>query len=417
MKTPRVRFTTVAAAAAALALATACSSGTGSSAGTSAGKPSSHPLTLMFGSSGPAETAAVQAAAAAFTKQSGITVKVIAASNLTQQLAQGFAGNSPPDVFYLDPGSFQNYAKEGVLYPYASKLPNAGDFYPVLRAAFSYKGQFICAPKDASTLALYINTQDWKQAHLTAADVPTTWAQLDSVAKKLTTGGHTGLVLDQSHSGIDEFFYQNGGSVLNSTGTAVDLSSSQDLSALSFLKNMMSQGTMKFPSQLSSGWSGEALGTNKAAMAIVGNWAVGAMQADWPKVKYEIKPLPAGPSGTKATLSFTNCWGIPKQSKNLAGAVDFVKFLTTPQQQMAFAKAFGVIPSLDTLQSQFTQAFPALAVHVQALSQAHPDVALAGDTQALAAWDSAIAQLPKNSPTSILNTGQQDLTGVIQQNG
>jgi multiple sugar transport system substrate-binding protein len=371
----------------------------------------------MFGSSGPAETKAVQAAATAFTKQSGIKVKVIAASNLTQQLAQGFAGGSPPDVFYLDPGSFQNYAKEGVLDPYASTLPNASDFYPVLKAAFSYNGQFICAPKDASTLALYINTQDFKQAGLTAADVPTTWSQLASVAKKLTTSSRAGLVLDQSHSGIDEFFYQNGGSVLNSTGTAVDLSSSQDLSALSYLKNMMSQRTMQFPSQLSSGWSGEALGTNKAAMAIVGNWAVGAMQADWPSVKYEIKPLPAGPSGTKATLSFTNCWGIPKASKNLAGAVDFVKFLTTSQQQMAFAKAFGVIPSLDTLQSQFTQAFPALAVHVQALSQAHPDVALAGDTQALAAWDSAIAQLPKNSPTSILSTGQKDLTGVIKQNG
>jgi multiple sugar transport system substrate-binding protein len=416
MKITSVRFTSVAAAAAALALATACSSGGGSTA-SAAGKPNTHPLTLMFGSSGPAETKAVQAAATAFTQQSGIKVKVIAASNLTQQLAQGFAGNSPPDVFYLDPGSFQNYAKEGVLYPYASKLPNANDFYPVLKAAFSYKGQFICAPKDASTLALYINTQDWKQAHLTAADVPTTWAQLDSVAKKLTTGGHTGLVLDQSHSGIDEFFYQNGGSVLNSTGTAVDLSSSQDLSALSYLKDMMNQGAMKFPSQLSSGWSGEALGTNKAAMAIVGNWAVGAMQADWPSVKYEIKPLPAGPSGTKATLSFTNCWGIPKESKNLAGAVDFVKFLTTPQQQMAFSKAFGVIPSLATLQSQFTKAFPALAVHVQALAQAHPDLALAGDAQALAAWDSAIAQLPKSSPTSILNTGQKDLTGVINQNG
>jgi multiple sugar transport system substrate-binding protein len=52
----------------------------------------------MFGSSGPAETAAVQAAAASFTRTSGIKVKVIAASNLTQQLAQGFAGGQPPDV-------------------------------------------------------------------------------------------------------------------------------------------------------------------------------------------------------------------------------------------------------------------------------------------------------------------------------
>ena len=145
-----------------LMMVSACGS-SGSSSSVSSTSVSKKPLTLMFGSSGPAETKAVDAAAAAFTKQSGIKVKVIAASNLTQQLAQGFAAGHPPDVFYLDPGSFQNYAKDNALYPYAQSLPNAKNFYPALRAAFTYNGKFICAPKDASTLALYINTTDWKR--------------------------------------------------------------------------------------------------------------------------------------------------------------------------------------------------------------------------------------------------------------
>src|SRR5215472_7601093 len=143
-----------------LVFISACGSSSSSTGSGASGSPAANkaPLTLMFGSSGPAETNAVNAAAAAYTKQSGIKVKVIAASNLTQQLAQGFAAGHPPDVFYLDPGSFQNYAKDNALYPYASTLPNANDFYPALKAAFTYKGQFIAAPKDASTLALYINT-------------------------------------------------------------------------------------------------------------------------------------------------------------------------------------------------------------------------------------------------------------------
>lgn len=195
-----------------LAFVSACgSSGPAASSSSSTGQPSKTPLTLMFGSSGPAETTAVKAAATAFTKQSGIKVNVVAASNLTQQLAQGFAAGHPPDVFYLDPGSFQNYAKDNALYPYAQSLPNANNFYPALRAAFTYKGKFICAPKDASTLALYINTADWKQAGLTSADIPKNWTQLAAVAKKLTTNGRAGLVLDQSHSELDEFLYQNGG--------------------------------------------------------------------------------------------------------------------------------------------------------------------------------------------------------------
>jgi multiple sugar transport system substrate-binding protein len=398
-----------------LAFVAACGS-SGPATSSSAGQPSKTPLTLMFGSSGPAETKAVNAAAAAFTKQSGIKVKVIAASNLTQQLAQGFAAGHPPDVFYLDPGSFQNYAKDNALYPYAQNLPNANDFYPALRAAFTYKGKFICAPKDASTLALYINAADWKQAGLSSADIPTNWTQLAAVAKKLTTNGRVGLVLDQSHSELDEFLYQNGGTVIGPNGQ-VDLDSTQNVAALSFVKTMLTDKTLKFPPALSSGWSGQAFGENKAAMDIVGNWMVGALQADYPGIKYQVATIPAGPSGTTATLSFTNCWGVARTSGNLAGAVDFVKFLTTSQQQMTFAKAFGVIPSLQTLQSQWQSTFPTLAVHTKELTYAHPDIALPNDAQALTAFDSALAQLASSNPATILKNAQTNLAPLASQAG
>jgi multiple sugar transport system substrate-binding protein len=416
MAMKNLRFPVSAAIAAGLlALATACAaSNAGTSASGGIGKPNHKPLTLMFGSSGPAETKAVQAAAAAYTKQSGIKVNVVVASNLTQQLAQGFAGGQPPDIFYLDPGSFQNYAKQSALDSYPPDLSNATGFYPALKASFSFHGSFVCEPKDASTLALYINTKDWQQAGLTSADIPTNWSQLQSVATKLTTKGRTGLVLDQSHSGIDEFFYQNGGTVIG-PGGKVELDSSQNVAALTYLKNLMHAGVMKFPSQLSSGWSGQAFGENKAAMAIVGNWVVGAMQSDYPTIKYQTAALPAGPTGTKATLAFTNCWGIPKSSKNMAGAVDFVKFLTTPQQQMTFAKAFGVIPSLSSLQGTWQKSFPSLAVHTEELPYAHPDIALPGDTQALAAFDSAIAQLAGGSPATILANAQHNLQPLSSQ--
>jgi multiple sugar transport system substrate-binding protein len=408
-------FLAAAAVSGMLAFVAACGS-SGPAASSSASQPSKKPLTLMFGSSGPAETKAVNAAAAAFSKQSGIKVNVVAASNLTQQLAQGFAAGHPPDVFYLDPGSFQNYAKDNALYPYAQSLPNANDFYPALRAAFTYQGKFICAPKDASTLALYINTADWKQAGLTSADIPKNWTQLAAVAKKLSTHGRAGLVLDQSHSELDEFLYQNGGTVVGSNGQ-VDLDSTQNVAALSFLKTMLNDKTLKFPPALSSGWSGQAFGENKAAMDIVGNWMVGALQSDYPSIKYQVATIPTGPSGTSATLSFTNCWGIARSSGNVAGAVDFVKFLTTSQQQMAFAKAFGVIPSLATLQNQWQSTFPTLAVHTKELAYAHPDIALPNDAQALSTFDSALAQLATGNPATILKNAQTNLAPLASQAG
>ena len=114
-------------------------------------------ITALIGSSGPAETFAVNNAAKAFTKQTGIELKVVVASDLGQQLAQGFASGNPPDIFYLGNDQVATYAKAGDLAP-LDNLKNVKSFYPSLRAAYTYKGHLYAAPKDFSTLALVLNT-------------------------------------------------------------------------------------------------------------------------------------------------------------------------------------------------------------------------------------------------------------------
>jgi multiple sugar transport system substrate-binding protein len=94
------------AAASVLAL-TACGSGfSGSSSSSSSGGGSANgltssksALTVLIGSSGDAETAAVKSAVADWSKSSGTKATVQAASNLAQQLSQGFAAKKPADVF------------------------------------------------------------------------------------------------------------------------------------------------------------------------------------------------------------------------------------------------------------------------------------------------------------------------------
>ena len=281
------------------------------------------------------------AAAATWSQQSGIQVNVIAAQNLVQQVSQGMAANDPPDVFYLDTSSFQNYAKTGALFSYGNKVSNPNDFFPALKASFTYNNQFYCAPKDWSTLALVVNSDDWTKAGLTEADVPTTWDQLAAVSKKLTTGGRVGLTVDPTHSGLDEFLLQNGGTLISDDKKSAALDSPQNVQALTYVKGLLTSGVLKFPSTLGAGWNGEAFGKNKAAMTIVGNWIDGAMKADFPKVNYKVYPLPAGPSGVKATNSFTNCWAIPAKSANQANAVKLVDFLTSVDRQGVRRDAFA----------------------------------------------------------------------------
>jgi len=407
--------------AAVLMMTAACSSGggfggSGGSSPTGSGG-GTGPLTVLIGSSGPAETNAVTSAAKAFTQQTGVKVTVIAAQNLTQQLAQGFAANKAPDVFYLDPVSFQNYAKRGALYAYADQVPNPDDFYPALKATFTYNNAFTCVPKDWSTLGLAINTADWSAAGLTSADIPTTWAQLQTVAKKLTTAGRTGLVLAPDHTGVDDFMYQNGGTLLSDDTKTASVDSPQNVQALSYVKGLLTSGAAKFPAALSAGWNGEAFGANKAAMTIVGNWLVGTMTSDYPNVKYQVVPLPAGPSGTKATLSFTNCWGIPSSDSKRDEAVKLVEFLSSPEQQLTFAKEFGVMPSRASDAAAWTKEFPTQAAFLQGSSYAHPDLAIAGGTQTIADYDSQVAQLANTDPSTLLKKVQQNFESVISQNG
>jgi multiple sugar transport system substrate-binding protein len=129
-RTSRSRTALVLAVVAALALTAGTALGSRQS-----GKATT--LTALIGSSGPAETFAVNNAAKAFTKQTGIQVNVVVASDLGQQLAQGFASGNPPDIFYLGNDQVATYAKAGSLAT-LDNLKNVKAFYPSLRAAYTY---------------------------------------------------------------------------------------------------------------------------------------------------------------------------------------------------------------------------------------------------------------------------------------
>jgi multiple sugar transport system substrate-binding protein len=397
--------------------ASGTSGGSSSSSGTSSpfGVVNKKPITMLFGSSGTPETDAEKAAGAAFTKKTGIPVKIVPASNLDQQLAQDFSANTPPNLFYLDPTDMRTYAKEGALDEYAYKLPDASDFYSGLASAFVYDSKLVCAPKDGSTLNLYINDADWKAAGLTSANYPKNWSELASVAKRLTGDGRYGMVVDPSESRLDAFLYQAGGSVLNSAGTKVTLDSPQNIKALAFVKSMLDDKTLVYPSSIDESDEIPAFGANKAAMVLTGPWMQGEMQQDYPKVKYTILPLPAGPTGTKATLSFTNCWGVPKVNDNPGGTVEFVEYLTSEAQELRFSQAFGSLPSLKSAQAAYEKKYPADAEQLTATAFAHPDISIAGDTNALAAFNSALAELATQSPATILSQAQTNLQDVLSQ--
>ncbi len=312
-------------------------------------------LVMLIASSGDAETQAVKEAASTWASESGNKVDVRVASDMNQELAQGFAGGAPPDIFYLDAAQVAEQASAGNLYAY--EADNNDDFYESLREAFTYEDTQWCAPKDFSTLALEINTASWEAAGLTDDDIPTTFDELATVAETLTTADQTGLVLSPGIDRAGAFVVGNGGWWLNEEATEATGTSEPVVNALEYVKEQMAAGSFAYAGDVDAGWGGEAFGTERAAMTMEGNWIRGAMSADYPDVDYTVAQVPEGSEG-KGTLLFTQCWGIADASPAQAQAVDLVNYLTTPEQQMKFAEAFGVMPSRQAAADDYKAAFP-----------------------------------------------------------
>lgn len=384
----------------------ACSSGGGGEA-VSGGSD----LTMLIGSSGDAETAAVQSAVDAWAADNDATVEVVAASDLTQQLSQGFAGDDAPDVFYMAWDQFATYASNGYLDPYAANLSNAGEFYPTLVDTFTYDGEFTCAPKDFSTLGLIINTDLWAAAGLTDADVPTDWAGLEAAATKLTTADTVGLSFGLEYARAGVFMNQAGGSLVD--GDTVTADSPENVEGLEYIQKLHDAGVLKWPSEIEAGWSGEALGAGKAAMVIEGPWIKG-IAGDFPDTNYQAYELPAGPGGS-STFTFTNCWGIPANSDTADAATSLVEYLTADEQQLAFADAFGVIPSTESGAAEYATKYPENASFVAGNDYAVSPVNFAGSATVISDFNAQLEGLVGGDASAILGTLQENLQAALDE--
>jgi multiple sugar transport system substrate-binding protein len=393
-------------------LAVVCAVAT--AAGTAFGSPAKSQdttLTALIGSSGPAETNAVNVATAAWSRKTGIKVNVIVASDLGQQLAQGFASGNPPDIFYLGNDQVATYAKAGDLAP-LDGLKNVKAFYPSLKAAYTINGQLYAAPKDFSTLGLVINTTSWKNAKLTSKNYPTTWAQLAAVAKKLTKSGQVGLCTNPEFHRLGVFMVEAGGWLVSKNGKTATVNSAANVKAFNFVKSMLSAGSMKLTNQLGVGWGGEGFGKQDCAMTIEGNWIAGAMKADYPTVGYKVVQLPAGPAG-KGTLQYDGGWGLAAASKDKTNAMSLITFLTSPGVELGNAKAFGVMPSVRAASKKWLKLYPQWASFLAGADYSKSIPPVADVATVLGDFNQQLQALPTTSPKTILDRVQQELQAIL----
>ncbi|HIY25460.1 MAG TPA: extracellular solute-binding protein, partial [Candidatus Brachybacterium merdigallinarum] len=296
------------------------------------------------------------------------------------------------------------------LAPYGDDVENTGDFYPNLIEAFTLDGHQYGLPKDVSTLALLINTQLWEAAGLTEADVPTDWDQLADVAQRATGDGVAGLTMSTEYQRIGAFMAAAGGALVTDDVATAD--SPENVEALEYVQSLLEAGSLQFAPDLGAGWGGEAFGNGSAVMVIEGNWITGALANDYPDLEYQVVELPAGPGG-QGTLQFTNAWGMAADSPHQEAALDLITFLTSAEQQMTFARAFGPMPSVAAASEEWSQEFPEMVAFLDGVEYAQNPPAQAGTADVIADLNAQLETLASGDAQAILASVQTNLEAVL----
>ena len=300
------------------------------------------------------------------------TVQLNLVPDYDTKLQTALAGGSPPDIFYIDSFKLPDLVAAKAVAPIGDKLTNPDDFYPSMRNAFTVDGTFYCPPKDFSTLALEYNKDLFDAAGVAYPTADWTWDDLRAAAEQLTNkdNGTYGMVLSPDFARLIAFIYQGGGAVTDEGFTKMTLDSDAVKQATDFYINLVADGFAAQPSDLDSGWAGEAFGKGKAAMAMEGNWIVPFLKDQYPDIKYGVAELPAGSAG-KATMAFTVCYGIPANGKNNDKALKVVDYLTGAEGMKAWTDLGLAMPTRASLAEGWLAQYPDLKPFIAGADYAH----------------------------------------------
>jgi multiple sugar transport system substrate-binding protein len=336
----------------------------------------------------------------------------IAGASLIQKVLQQASSRTLPDVLMLDNPDVQQIAATGALTPlkdYGVSAPS-GDVPGVVKAG-TYNGQLYGLAPVINSIALYYNVKMLKAAGITP---PTTWAELETDAKKLTnpSKGVYGFAMSNinTYEGTWQFlpfFWTNGGDEKN-------LNTPAAAQALAFDVALQNDGSM---SKSSVNWSQQDVNNQfvagKAAMMINGPWQLPVLNGT-KGLSFASVPIPTRTASQKLVSPLGGeTFNVPntgdKAKMTLAGKL--VQCLNTPAMQLKIAAFSGNVPSDEASAATWAKSHPQVQSFVQTVKTARARTGELGPkwpTAATAIYTAVqLALTGKASPQAALQQAQQ----------
>ncbi len=406
-------------------LLTACGSGSGSSSGS---------LTLGMTSD---LFPALKNPVAAWAKQHGLKVTIREMPSDTgtyfaQMRTELQAGSADIDVFAGDNSWPAQFAANGWLADLSHLFPSAqhSAYLPAAVASNVYKGKTYGVPFFTDVGLLYYRKDLLDQAGY--SNPPTTWAELQDMAKKIMSDQHipngltfTGATYEGGTLLGTEFIETCGGKVID--GTTVSADSPAAIKGLETQRSMITSGVS--PAAVANYQEGDAEAPFLAGRAVfLRNWAYvfgDLHNSSTSKIHPSQVGITSIPRLTTdiAPVNVGGGWNlyINAASTNQHYAFTLIEFISSVQQQMHTASTIGYLPTRTSVYGDKT-----LIANQPAIAQAKTEIAqtitppqspyYADMSQVMATQFNANLQ-GTTSPAAAAEQIQKQLTQIVNSGG
>jgi multiple sugar transport system substrate-binding protein len=319
-----------------------------------------HPMTDVTGE-------AVDAVIKEFEKQNpDIKINAVYTANQgegqNEKLMTAISGGNPPDVAYFDRFEIGSWAAQGSLEDLTQLAESSGvkkeSYYPFAWDEASYQGKLYGIPTTTDSRLVYFNIDHFKEVGLDPENPPTTIAELEAAAEKLTKKKgkrfeRIGFIPWFGQGWFYGWGWSFGGEFYNPETNKATANDPKLVDALQWMTDFAKKYNVEdiagFTDSQGQGAMDPFL-TGQLSMKVSGPWEVSAIKKFKPDLKYGVFPIPT-PTGENHT-TWSGGWSvvIPKGAENKEAAWKFLKFFGGEEGQKIFsgiARDFSVIDSVN----------------------------------------------------------------------
>ncbi|WP_051944482.1 ABC transporter substrate-binding protein [Streptacidiphilus rugosus] len=300
----------------------------------------------------------------AFTKQTGIKVKleVIGWNDLLNRILAAASSGQGPDLVNIGNTWSASLQATGAFLPVTddvmTQIGGTGRFLPGALAATGAPGKPpVGVPIYSMSYALYYNKAMFQAAGITTP--PATWADFVADGKKLTKGSQWGVSVEGASTSENAhhaftFSAQQGGSFFDSSGKPT-FDTPQNVAALKQYVDFIAADKIANPSDAEYSNGTEAVkdfATGKAAMLLWQSADATLATYGMQPSQYGVVPVPfasagttSGPTHVDSIVAGINL-SVFANTKNKDAALKFVKFMVSKDTQSALNKAYSSLPSV-----------------------------------------------------------------------